>query len=94
MYPGDFKLNAAIGACVGLQRLVPVILFSLALLVVVAAILYFFRRKDDESGFLYKEYPYGCFSTVVTIVVLYVALSNVVNLNVYEERCVSRCYPY
>ncbi len=75
MYPGDFKLNAAIGACVGIQWLTPIILISFLFLIIFAVIIYIFRTRKINTSFLYQESPYGCYSSVITIGVLYLLLA-------------------
>lgn len=70
MYPGDFKLNAAIGSFVGIFWLFPIILCALILLVVFAVIGYLMRVRKIEIGILQQESPYGCFSSLMTILFL------------------------
>lgn len=71
MYPGDFKLNAGIGACIGIKLLIPVIAISLILLVSIASIFFLYNQKPGDTDFLHKEVPYGCFSSLVTCAMLY-----------------------
>ena len=74
MYPGDFKLNAGIGACLGLTWLFSVLALSfLFLLAFTAAQFFFFQRKADTS-FLRQEVPYGCFASIITGITCYAAL--------------------
>lgn len=70
MYPGDFKLNAAIGSFVGLYWLFPIVLSALILLVVFAVIGYLMKVRKIEIGILQQESPYGCFSSLMTILFL------------------------
>lgn len=70
MYPGDFKLNAAVGALVGWQWLFPIILVSLFFLVVFTVIGVVFKSKKLNLGILQEEAPYGCYSSVMTVMFL------------------------
>lgn len=61
MYPGDFKLNAAIGAWLGLHLLLPALLLSFFLLLFFVFVQFFFQRQENT---LRQEMPYGCFATI------------------------------
>jgi len=76
MFPGDFKLNAAIGALVGFQWLVPITLISFLVLIITAFSIFFLRMKKIDSTLLHEESPYGCYSSLITIAVLYLFLFN------------------
>jgi leader peptidase (prepilin peptidase)/N-methyltransferase len=71
MFPGDFKLNAGIGACLGIHWFLPILAFSLLLLVVVTLAQAFFSRKRAD---VHQEVPYACFASIVTVIALYYAL--------------------
>jgi len=73
MYPGDFKLNAGIGACLGLKWLMIILTLSMFLLLFVTAIR-FFTKPSTREGILHEESPYGCYSSVVTVAALYLSL--------------------
>lgn len=75
MFPGDFKLNAGIGACVGMTSLIFILMTSLILLLIVTTIQFFLTHRTIDASILYQEVPYGCYSTIVTGVVLYLTLS-------------------
>ena len=77
MYPGDFKLNAGIGACVGIRWLFLIILISLVFLVVGTIIRLLLSKKKLAVSFLYQEAPYGCYSSIVSIVFLFILLSGI-----------------
>lgn len=72
MYPGDFKLNAGIGACLGLKLLFTILFASSILLLIVTALRFLFSKKDSKLDFLYQEIPYGCYASVVTIGSLFI----------------------
>ena len=71
MYPGDFKLNAAIGAFAGFSWLVWIILLSFFLLVVFSLIAHFAKKDKKGKKLLKTEMPYGCFASLITIIFLY-----------------------
>jgi leader peptidase (prepilin peptidase)/N-methyltransferase len=77
VFPGDFKLNAAIGACFGLSWLLPIILGSLMLLIVfnvLKALWSWFGpspKGQSLKSLLQQEVPYGCYVSFVAFVVLY-----------------------
>ena len=75
MYPGDFKLNAGIGACVGLNWLIIILLMSILLLLVVTVAQLFYGMRAINKNLLHQEAPYGCYASVVAVIVLYVLLS-------------------
>jgi len=66
MFPGDFKLNAGIGACVGLKWLMPILLLSFLFLLSITVLQLLASKKKEYANFLYKEAPYGCYSSIVT----------------------------
>lgn len=72
MYPGDFKLNAGIGACFGFKFLFLILFASSILLLVVTLIRFLFLKKNSKLDFLYQEIPYGCYASVVTIGSLFI----------------------
>jgi leader peptidase (prepilin peptidase)/N-methyltransferase len=82
MFPGDFKLNAGIGASVGVKWMILILVLSAILLVVITLIQIFLRNKTFQTADLYKEVPYACFASVVTIGALYLLLSGA-NLDSY-----------
>lgn len=71
MYPGDFKLNAGIGACVGLKILFPILFASLVLSLIVTGVR-FLLRKGSKTSFLNQEIPYGCYASLVTMIALFI----------------------
>jgi leader peptidase (prepilin peptidase) / N-methyltransferase len=71
MYPGDFKLNAAIGACVGIKWLLPMMIISMTLLIFVTVIYMLCRRKSQKANVLHQEIPYGCYASSVTLALLF-----------------------
>lgn len=78
MYPGDFKLNAAIGACIGFKWLLPVMIFSMILLIFVTVIYTLYCGKSQNESLLYREIPYGCYASLVTLALLfYVYVTNI-----------------
>ncbi len=78
MYPGDFKLNAAIGACIGLKLLLPVLAISLMLLFVITLVRVLGAKKPQTESVLYKEVAYGCYLSAVTMVTLVLLLFGVI----------------
>lgn len=74
MFPGDFKLNAGIGACLGLQGLGTVVGISFILLISFAVFQLISQRNEKLSSLLYKEIPYGCFASIVAIAYMILAL--------------------
>ena len=83
MFPGDFKLNAGIGACVGIKVLVPVIAISLVLLIVGTFIKVLYGQKVTDTGhlvnqYLHKEVAYACYISIVAIVSLFLLLSKAI----------------
>ena len=80
MFPGDFKINAAIGALVGLKLLFPILLISLLLVIVVALVKVYLSPKLTDTGhfiteYLHKEIAYGCLVSLVAIVSLFLLLA-------------------
>jgi leader peptidase (prepilin peptidase) / N-methyltransferase len=74
MYPGDFKLNAAIGAGLGFKWVLVILVISFFLLILVTATQFFFGKKQNDKSFLRQEAPWGCYSSLVAIVILYILL--------------------
>lgn len=74
MYPGDFKLNAGLGACLGLHWLLIVLMLSFAAILFGAAVQFLFIRNAGGAAILYKEVPYGCYSTVISSAVFLLLL--------------------
>jgi len=79
MYPGDFKLNAGIGACIGFQLLVPVFIVSLLLLIATAALKILCIKKESYVTFLQTEIAYACFISVTALFVIYYKLAGIYN---------------
>lgn len=71
MYPGDFKLNAGVGACIGIDLLLPVLAIALVLLVVVSLAQVMIANKDSKESFLHKQVSYGCYLSIVSIATLF-----------------------
>lgn len=71
MYPGDFKLNAGIGAILGIKTLLPILGISILLLLIVNVVYFLIKNKKADPEFLYKEIPYACSITTVVITVNY-----------------------
>lgn len=78
MFPGDFKLNAGLGACIGFKLLLPVLVISLLLLVVVAIMRILWLQRLPEAGDMHKEIAYACYVTIVAVMVLYLKLSGII----------------
>ncbi|MDP1834749.1 MAG: A24 family peptidase [Chlamydiales bacterium] len=76
IYPGDFKLNAGIGACVGWKFLFMILLAAMTLLVVVTFCQALYARKN-AAEFLYGEVPYACFAATVAAIALFMLLLGV-----------------
>jgi prepilin signal peptidase PulO-like enzyme (type II secretory pathway) len=76
MYPGDFKLNAGIGACIGFKFLIPVLIISFVLLIVVTLGQHLFRKEKGNTSFFSREVPYACFVTVIIFVAIFFKLIN------------------
>lgn len=79
MFPGDFKLNAGIGACIGFKMLIPVLIISMAALIAITVVKVVFFSKSTNTGhlysdILYKEVPYACYTSVVAIMAMYLLL--------------------
>ncbi len=70
MYPGDFKLNAGIGACFGIKLLLIILTISMLLLFIVTLIRFFVLNKKTQESFLFQEAPYGCYAALVTAIVM------------------------
>ena len=73
MYPGDFKLNAGVGACLGVKLLIPILIYSMLLLLATALVKAFFVEKLDVS-YIKKEVAYACYLVLVTLATLYYQL--------------------
>lgn len=71
MYPGDFKLNAGIGACIGINLLVPTLLISLILLIIVTATQALMDPKKQNQDFFRQEIPFGCYASFVALASIY-----------------------
>lgn len=78
MYPGDFKLNAGIGACVGVKWLFIIIGISVFAMLVGSLAQFIYSNRTLHAGYLYKEIAYGCYASVVTFIVLYLMLAGFV----------------
>lgn len=65
MFPGDFKLNAGVGACIGVHYLFLSLAFALLLLILTQIILYWSSNKKEN--FLKKEVAYGCYLSIVSV---------------------------
>lgn len=76
MFPGDFKLNAGLGACFGIKMLLPVLILSLLLIIFVAIGKMIWYRKLPDSQELHKEVAYSCYVSIVAILALYLKLSS------------------
>lgn len=74
IFPGDFKLNAGVGACFGWRLMIEVVMFSMIFLVIFTIGKAIFNRKENVNDILKKEIPYGCFCSIVTIIGLYLFL--------------------
>jgi leader peptidase (prepilin peptidase) / N-methyltransferase len=74
MYPGDFKLNAGIGACVGLKMLFPILGISFLLMIIFSLSRFLYAHRSLNPSYLHKEIAYGCYSTVMTQAVIYLML--------------------
>lgn len=70
MYPGDFKLNAGVGACIGIKLLLPTLVIAFILLIVTSLVQILSVKKPLEGSFLHKAVSYGCYLSVVAISVL------------------------
>jgi leader peptidase (prepilin peptidase)/N-methyltransferase len=79
MFPGDFKLNAGIGALLGIKWLFVTVAASMILLVIVTLYQAFSQKGKSTYSLLTKEAPYGCYSSVVTTVVLYLMLIGIIS---------------
>lgn len=75
MFPGDFKLNAGIGACLGLKLLIPILLLSVFLLIAVAVFRFLWSKRIPNVSDLYKEMAYACYVTIVAFIALYIKLA-------------------
>lgn len=67
MYPGDFKLNAGIGACVGLNFLIPILALTFLLLLMSVSLRFVLSKKFRKMRFLEIEIPYGCYASIAMI---------------------------
>jgi leader peptidase (prepilin peptidase)/N-methyltransferase len=67
MFPGDFKLNAGVGACIGIKLLLPVLAIALLLLISTTFMQLMKAKNPSVIGFLKKEVAYGCYLSIVAI---------------------------
>ncbi len=67
MYPGDFKLNAAIGACFGLEAFLIILFISFVLILATSLILSIIEKSHD-STMMSREIPYGCTTTLAAMI--------------------------
>lgn len=74
MFPGDFKLNAGLGACMGIQWLLPVLIVSLLLIIVIAIGRFLWDKRMPDANDLHKEIAYSCYVSIVAIIALYLRL--------------------
>jgi leader peptidase (prepilin peptidase)/N-methyltransferase len=74
MYPGDFKLNAGIGACVGVKWMLPTLFLALLLLLAFSFGKFILLKRDERKRFLSQEMPYGCFAAVAFLFAITVIL--------------------
>lgn len=77
MYPGDFKLNAGIGACVGLNRLLPILAISFLLMIAITLIQLLVLKRKTDTDYLNKEVAYACFASIVAIAAFYLIIEPV-----------------
>lgn len=78
IYPGDFKLNAGIGACVGYKLLIPILIVSMASLLVITFLQTLYTQRRITADYFYKEIAYACFTSVVAAAALYLLLLGVI----------------
>lgn len=71
MYPGDFKLNAGIGACLGLNWLFYILFVALLLMITGTVIRVLWAKKSPNLSILHHEIPYGSYTSIVAGVALY-----------------------
>lgn len=74
IYPGDFKLNAGIGACVGCKLLVGILIVAMVSLVVFTFFQTLYVQKKITADYFYKEIAYACFASTVAIGALFCLL--------------------
>ena len=79
MFPGDFKLNAGVGACIGIQLLFPVLAIALLLLIGFSLIKLIYFKKLSTLDFLKKEVAYGCYLSLVAIGTFYLKFFGIIN---------------
>lgn len=79
MFPGDFKLNAALGACLGIFQLIPLLAIALVLVMLTTIIKYFTQNKPALSTFVKQEISYGCYLAVVALITIYLKLFGIIN---------------
>jgi leader peptidase (prepilin peptidase)/N-methyltransferase len=77
MYPGDFKLNGALGACLGLPTLIPVLVIALAVVIVVSIAQLLYGKFENVAAFLKQEISYGCYVAVIALITIYIKLFGV-----------------
>ncbi len=71
MFPGDFKLNAGLGACLGIQQLIPILIIALGLVIVGTLVKYFYEEKPPLAVFIKQEIAYGCYTALIAIGAIY-----------------------
>jgi len=74
MYPGDFKLNAGIGACLGLYYLFNVVGIAFVLLICTTLVQSMIKKGGVNKSLLKKEIPYGCYASLALIFNLFLVL--------------------
>ncbi len=71
IFPGDFKLNAGIGACVGYKAILIVLAISMVLLIIGTIIQFIYIHRKLDKEYLRKEASFGCYASVVAMAALY-----------------------
>ncbi|HEV8051541.1 MAG TPA: A24 family peptidase [Parachlamydiaceae bacterium] len=79
MFPGDFKLNAGVGACIGVKLLFPVLAIALILLLGFSLIKLTYSKTLSTMDFLKQEVPYGCYLSLVAIGAVYLKFVGIIN---------------
>ena len=74
MFPGDFKLNAGIGACLGIHWLIPTLIIALFFIIICTLGELLWNKKLHDTSDLHKELAYSCYVSIVAIVALYLKL--------------------
>lgn len=70
MFPGDFKMIAAIGACLGWQSLPYIVLIACASMVVFSLVYFGIVQKLNLGKVMQKVMPFGCYGAVVAFAAL------------------------